>query len=75
MGPVNSEVLPGVDRTKIKAAVRMLLEAVGEDPDREGLQDTPRRVADMYEELFAGLYEDPALHLEVTFADEHERTW
>lgn len=61
-----------VDKDKIKAAVRMILEAIGEDPQREGLLDTPRRVADFYEEVFAGLRLDPADHLEVLFSEPHE---
>jgi len=61
-----------VDREKIERAVRMILEALGEDPSRESLQETPRRVADMYEEVFAGLGQDPAEVLEVTFDEGHE---
>jgi GTP cyclohydrolase I len=61
-----------VDIQRIERAVAELLAAVGEDPDRDGLQQTPRRVAHMYEELFAGLDEDPADHLEVTFAADHD---
>ncbi len=49
-----------------------LLEAIGEDPGREGLQATPRRVAAMYEELFAGIDDDPEQYLTVTFAAEHD---
>ena len=48
-----------MDKEKIQQAVRDILEAIGEDPDREGLRETPRRVADMYSEIFAGLSEDP----------------
>jgi GTP cyclohydrolase IA len=62
----------GVDHARVERAVRELLAAVGEDPDREGLVDTPRRVASMYEELFAGLHADPSHHLNVTFAAEHD---
>jgi len=61
-----------VDTDRIEAAVREILAALGEDPRREGLQRTPRRVARMYEELFAGFGENPADHLEVTFAAEHD---
>ena len=49
-----------------------LLSAIGEDPERDGLVGTPRRVASMYEELFSGLHDDPARHLEVTFAADHD---
>jgi GTP cyclohydrolase I len=48
-----------MDKEKIQKAIRMILEAVGEDPKRDGLKDTPRRVAEFYEEIFAGLSEDP----------------
>lgn len=61
-----------VDHEKIEAAVRMILEAIGEDPDREGLVDTPKRVARMYEELFTGMNEDPGEHFSVIFNEEHE---
>lgn len=54
-----------MDKARIEAAVRELLAAIGEDPDREGLQETPRRVANMYEEIFAGLSEDPTKHLKI----------
>lgn len=60
------------DKVKIKQAVRMILEAVGEDPDREGLLETPRRVADFYEEVFAGLHRDPADRLSAIFSEDHE---
>jgi GTP cyclohydrolase IA len=61
-----------VDKARIEKAVREILEAVGEDPDREGLARTPQRVAEMYEEIFAGLLVDPAEHLAVTFAADHD---
>lgn len=62
-----------MDKEKIKRAVRDILEAIGEDPDREGLIDTPKRIAKMYEEIFSGLNEDPKKHLEVFFQEEkHE---
>ncbi|WP_432663495.1 GTP cyclohydrolase I FolE [Wukongibacter baidiensis] len=62
-----------MDKQRIEKAVREILEAIGEDPDREGLVDTPRRIAKMYEEIFAGLTEDPGKHLEIYFQDEsHE---
>jgi GTP cyclohydrolase I len=61
-----------MDREKIEKAVLMILEAIGEDPQREGLRDTPKRLARMYEEVFAGLNEDPSKHLKVQFSEEHE---
>ncbi len=64
---------PGpIDKGRIEKAVREILEAIGEDPDREGLRRTPERVAAMYEEVFAGLRESPAEHLAVTFAADHD---
>lgn len=54
-----------LDRERIEAAVREILIAVGEDPDREGLIETPARVARMYEEIFSGLEDDPARHLKL----------
>jgi GTP cyclohydrolase IA len=61
-----------VERDKIEAGVRLILEGIGEDAGREGLLETPRRVADMYEEIFAGLTEDPAEHFSVTFDEGHQ---
>lgn len=62
-----------MDNKRIEAAVREMLAAIGEDPDREGLKGTPDRIARMYEEIFGGLSEDPGKHLEVIFQeDEHE---
>ncbi|MDY0323504.1 MAG: GTP cyclohydrolase I FolE [Candidatus Carbobacillus sp.] len=61
-----------VDHEKIEHAVRLILEAVGEDPEREGLRETPARVARMYEEIFAGIGEDPAKHFSAIFSEEHE---
>ena len=61
-----------VDLERISAAVVEILEAIGEDPQREGLLRTPERVAKMYEEVFAGLQEDPEHHLEVQFEAEHD---
>ncbi|MGQ9648801.1 MAG: GTP cyclohydrolase I FolE [Phycisphaerae bacterium] len=57
---------------KVEKAVRQLLEALGEDPDREGLADTPRRVARMYRELLAGLRADPAVHLRRVFNEDYD---
>ena len=63
----------GMDLEKIEKAVYMILEAIGEDPNREGLIDTPKRVARMYAEVFGGLHEDPSQHLKVQFSvEEHE---
>ncbi|HCX64634.1 MAG TPA: GTP cyclohydrolase I FolE [Eubacteriaceae bacterium] len=59
-----------MDKEKIQQAVRQILEAVGEDPDREGLTDTPKRIANMYEEIFSGLHENPEKHLEIYFQQE-----
>jgi GTP cyclohydrolase I len=60
-----------VDRDRIAAGVRLILEGIGEDPSREGLRDTPARVADMYSEIFSGIAADPAEHLQVTFGEDH----
>ncbi len=54
-----------MDKLKIEKAVRDILEAIGEDPDREGLLETPKRVANMYEEVFSGLNEDAHDHLKL----------
>lgn len=61
-----------VDQARIARAVREILAAVGEDPDREGLVETPARVARMYAELFAGLHEDPRVHLQKFFAEQYD---
>src|SRR5262245_57970475 len=61
-----------VDHARIEAAVREILAAVGEDPDREGLRDTPARVARMYAELFAGLHQNPRPLLQKTFTQEYD---
>lgn len=60
-----------MDKSAIARAVSDIIEAMGEDPEREGLRDTPRRIAEMYEELFSGLKEDPRELLEVGFDDEN----
>ena len=62
----------GVDGARIRAAVVELLEAVGDDPAREGLADTPRRIAGMYAEIFDGLGVDPAEYLRVGFEVAHD---
>lgn len=62
-----------VDQDKIREAVKMLLEGIGEDIHREGLEDTPERIARMYEEIFGGMEEDAAEHLSRVFTvDSHE---
>jgi len=62
-----------MDKDKIERAVKDILEAIGEDPNREGLVDTPKRIANMYEEIFSGLNEDPGKHLKIYFQEEkHE---
>ena len=62
------------DKAKIQQAVTMILEAIGEDPKREGLVDTPKRVANMYEELTAGYHDDEKAHLAKTF-DVQSTDW
>jgi GTP cyclohydrolase I len=61
-----------VDTARVEAAVRELLSAIGEDPDREGLRATPARVARAYEEIFAGLYVEPDDVLQTTFDEDHD---
>jgi GTP cyclohydrolase IA len=85
--PENSEKLTGslayeeeekpampvtVDLPRIERAVREILAAVGEDPDREGLRETPARVARMYAELFSGLREDPRIHVQKFFTEKYD---
>ncbi len=62
----------GVDTDRIEKAVREILLAIGEDPDRDGLLATPGRVARMYAEICSGLHEDPAQHLRTTFEADHD---
>ena len=62
----------GVDLKRIEAAVREILESVGEDPSRNGLLETPSRVARMYAEMFAGLRYDPGRHLAKVFVEEYD---
>ena len=66
-----SSVRKNTETNELEQAVRTILKAVGEDPDRPGLLDTPRRVAKMYREMFAGLHLDPGRHLEVTFPEDY----
>ena len=61
-----------VDKARIEVAMREILVAIGEDPDRDGLLRTPARIADMYEEILSGLHDDPARHLSVTFEADHD---
>jgi GTP cyclohydrolase I len=61
-----------IDMAKIEQAVRMILEAIGENPDRDGLLDTPKRVARMYAEAFEGLYIDEEKYFETVFSEDHE---
>ena len=61
-----------VDTARIERAVREILAAVGEDPNREGLRETPGRVARMYAELFSGLHEDPRIHLRKFFTEQYD---
>lgn len=69
--PASSEPGARFDRRRAEAAIRELLIAVGEDPDREGLRDTPARVARAYAEMFTGLHVDPDAVLETTFDESH----
>jgi GTP cyclohydrolase I len=65
-------VSPPVDLARIRCAVREILLAVGEDPEREGLRETPDRVARMYAEVFAGLHQDPRVHLQKHFTQKYD---
>lgn len=60
-----------IDKAKIEKAVASIIEAIGEDTKREGLVGTPRRIAEMYAEIFAGIYEDPKEELRVGFEEGH----
>lgn len=64
--------LTGVDQDRIVSAVREIIEALGEDAEREGLRQTPRRIARMYADLFSGLYQDPAEVLRGGFEESHK---
>lgn len=72
LGGISAAEGPGVDRPRIEAAVREILAAIGEDPDRSGLVGTPARVAKAYEEMFAGLHQDAGELLGTTFDLDHE---
>ncbi len=72
-GPA-SKVPPPVDLPRIERAIREILFAIGEDPHRDGLKDTPRRVAKAYSQIFAGLREDPATHLQRVFQEQTDDT-
>ncbi len=61
-----------IDKAKVQQAVTMILEAIGEDPGREGLIDTPKRVANMYQEIFAGMDSNPQEFLQVSFTEYHD---
>ena len=61
-----------VDLERIASGVRLILEGIGEDPEREGLQETPRRVAEMYAELTAGMREDPSEHIVPLSGNKHD---
>ena len=69
LGP--GSTIPPMDTARIEKAVREILEAVGEDPDREGLRETPRRVARFYEEVLDGVDQDPGEEVDAFFGDEH----
>ena len=69
---MTEEAAPGYDAPRVEAAVRELLVAIGEDPDREGLKQTPERVARAYAEMFAGLRQEPREVLTTTFELEHD---
>ena len=61
-----------MDKKKIEKAIKEILEAIGEDPKRKDLQDTPRRVAEMYEEILSGMHQDPEKALEVILEQKHD---
>ncbi len=65
-------IIAGVDQERVAQAVRQILEAIGEDPGREGLADTPRRIGALYADLFAGLHQDPSQVLSTGFQENHK---
>jgi GTP cyclohydrolase I len=66
------QITAGIDQQRIEAAVREIIAGIGEDPEREGLVETPRRIAEMYAELFAGIDEDPRDVLRKGFDESHK---
>ena len=72
IGPLTGDELAGVDLDRLATAMREVLIAIGEDPDRDGLRDTPARVARMFAETCSGLHTDPRSHLKVTFEADHD---
>lgn len=72
VGFESPDSLPAVDRERIAQGVRLILEGIGEDPDRLGLQETPNRVAEMYVELTSGMREDPSQHVVPLPGDKHD---
>ncbi|HET8944206.1 MAG TPA: GTP cyclohydrolase I FolE [Dehalococcoidia bacterium] len=69
---MESTITAGIDQERIKAAVSEIIAAIGENPTREGLLETPRRIAQMYADLFSGLYEDPRGVLATGFEEAHK---
>jgi GTP cyclohydrolase I len=69
---LGGKTMTEVNCTQIEEAVRLILEAIGENPNREGLLDTPKRVAKMYEEVFSGLNDDPKQYFDTIFSEDHE---
>ena len=70
--PVMEPLESQVDQPRIERAVREILAAIGENPDRDGLRETPARVARMYAELFSGLRATPAVHLQKVFEETYD---
>jgi len=68
----NEELRSNVDLEKVARGVRLILEGIGEDPDRPGLKDTPQRTAEMFAELTAGMHEDPQVHIVPLPGDKHD---
>ncbi|MCU1356038.1 MAG: cyclohydrolase [Acidimicrobiales bacterium] len=72
LDPIEMGLDPAIDQPRIAAAVREILAAIGEDPDRDGLLATPARVARMYAEICSGLHENPDEHIGTTFEADHD---